>query len=54
LAQTKVPQELPREQELEPVLQTDIHRTVRVVELPDGTVVEAVYDEGTIAADDAR
>jgi inorganic triphosphatase YgiF len=54
LRQTEIGRNLPAGPELEQVLATDIERTVRVLELGDGTIVEAALDEGSIIAGDAR
>jgi inorganic triphosphatase YgiF len=39
---------------LRPVCTAEIHRTTRLLHLPDGTVVEAALDQGTILAGAAR
>ncbi|WP_428487470.1 CHAD domain-containing protein [Rhodopila sp.] len=54
VAQTPLAEKLPSGLDLVPVVSTDIDRSVRVLELDDGTRVEAALDEGTIAAGEAR
>ena len=54
LRQTGIGNDWPSARELKPVLVTDIDRTTRILQPEDGTVVEAVLDEGTIIAGDAR
>ena len=39
---------------LQPVVVTDVERTVRVLHLPEGVVIEAALDRGTVAAGDRR
>jgi triphosphatase len=54
LRQTGIANDLPSTIELEQILTTDINRTRSILELRDGTVVEAVLDEGIIIAGDRR
>jgi inorganic triphosphatase YgiF len=49
-AQTPLAGRLPPGPALEPVVRTDVQRTIHIVKLDAGTVVEAAYDEGTITA----
>src|SRR4051794_9952722 len=52
-ARTPLAEHLPSGQALNPVVETDIRRTIHIVRLDDDTVVEAAFDEGMIAAGEA-
>src|SRR4051794_23675840 len=52
-ARTPLADRLPPGLALKPVVRTDIRRTIHVMKLDAGTVVEAAYDEGTITACEA-
>jgi triphosphatase len=54
LAQTPFAGTLPHGLHLQPVLVTDIERTLRILHLDGGTTVEAAFDEGAIIAGQAR
>ena len=54
VARTPIAARLPDSLALEPVVVTEIERTMRVLELDDGTVVEAALDVGVIIAGDRR
>jgi triphosphatase len=54
VARTPLAEKLPLGIALHPVVTTDIDRTIRILELDGGTVVEAALDEGFIAAGTAR
>jgi inorganic triphosphatase YgiF len=54
LRQTPAAGKLPRRPDLKPVVTSEIDRTVRLLKLQDGTVIEAAFDEGVITAGDAR
>jgi len=54
LAQTPVAAGLPEHLPLEPVAITEIDRTARLLDLDDGTQVEAAFDSGWIIAGNAR
>ena len=54
LAQTPIAGKLPSGLELEPIVVTEIERTVRVLKLDGGAVVEAALDAGVIIARDKR
>lgn len=54
LTQTPVSEKLPHRPELYPVIVTDIARTIQVLQLDGGVVVEAALDQGTIIAGEAR
>lgn len=54
LRRTPAAGKLPRRSDLKPVVKSEIDRTVRLLKLQDGTVIEAAFDEGIITAGDAR
>ena len=54
LAETPIAEKLPVALDLKPVVVTDIHRTIWVLNLEAATVVEAALDEGAIVAGQAR
>ena len=54
IEQIPIVRDLPSRPVFEPVFSTEIDRTVRVLKLADGIVVEAAYDEGVISAGDVR
>ncbi|HEY1412651.1 MAG TPA: CHAD domain-containing protein [Rhodopila sp.] len=54
LRRTPAADKLPRRTGLAPVVTSEIDRTVRLLKLPDSTVIEAAFDEGVIAAGDTR